>query len=112
MIHITDSFITNVELDRMDLNLQGIPLTGNLQCKVEIFQHMMTGLDGPRNEIFYLFAKFFTSLVKLSGVKAGLYLQSSHVFTYQNRREFYLSAHFNTFILREAESSREEGVAM
>ena len=72
---------------------------------------MMPGPDGPGIEIFYLFAQFFTSLVKLSGgVKAGLNLESSHIFTYQNSREFYLSAHFNTFELREAGSSRE-GVA-
>ena len=51
---------------------------------------------------FYSFAEIFSSLVRVSsGVKAGAYLQSSHIFTYQKTREFYLSAYFNTFFQTE-----------
>ena len=51
------SFITNVELDRMDLNLQRIPLTGNFKHLMQIFQHLITGLDGPGNEFFLFICK-------------------------------------------------------
>ena len=86
----------------MDLNLQGIQLTGNSKCKVGTYDDWR-GLAWAMERKFYSFAEILSSLVRVSsGVKAGAYLQSSHIFTYQKTREFYLSvsAHFNTFKLR------------
>ena len=94
IIHIT---FHNQRRVRQDGTQSAKNSTGKSKCKVEIFQHMMTGPDGPRIENFIYLLSFSPRLwSSLEWKQAYKYSSSLHTYLPIRTRENFISQHIST----------------